>query len=260
MALDSVTRSRAERMMTQTLCVLALLVSTLNAGADTVHIVTGTYPPFAFEQDGQQKGLAVEIVREAFARMGDEVRIEFLPFARAIAIFKAGQADAIFPFSIDADRLTYTLYPKEHLIADTPTLFVKKGSGIGFSGNLKDLAEYSFGMQRSASSGSVFAEAVKSGVITKMEDSLDQEQNIKKLMLNRIQVIIGPRLVIRYEFQKLGLGKDIQELSPAVDKPLAAYLGFSKLRNRKDLLARFDKALHAMKVDKTYEKISLRYE
>ena len=244
-----------------TLVCVYLLSFGLMAGvmAAPLHIVTGNYPPFCFEEDGVQKGIAVDLVREAFLRMHEKVQIDFFPFSRSVAMFKGHEADAIFPFSRDSEREEYTLFPTEKLVEDIQTLFVRSDSSITFSGNLSDMAAYSFGRQRDARNGALFAEVVRSGVITKIDEALDQRQNVQKLIGGRVQVVIGPRLVVLYEAGAMGHLNDIRELHPAVDKALAAYLGFSKQVSEKDIVRRYDRAMQAMRRDGTYEKITKHY-
>src|SRR4051812_29535911 len=103
-----------------------------NAIAGPMTLVTAYYPPFAYEENGQQKGIAVDLLKEAFARMHQEMRIEFVPFPRAISMVKRGEADAIFPFSISAEREKFVRYPSEILVSDPATLFVRSDSIIVF--------------------------------------------------------------------------------------------------------------------------------
>ena len=48
---------------------VVLLLMPFNVSATTLKLVTLQYPPYEFEKDGEIKGIAVEIIREAFSRM-----------------------------------------------------------------------------------------------------------------------------------------------------------------------------------------------
>lgn len=239
---------------------LAWLCLAAEAGAAPFTVVTSNYPPYSFEENGAQKGIGVDVVKEAFARMQTEVRIEFFPFPRAIAMMQHGEADAIFPFSIRDDRIAYTLFPMEKLVEDTQTLFVRSDSAITFDGDLKKMGGYSFGRQRGAENGPLFAEAVRSGSITQIDEAVDQRQNILKLVGGRFQIVIGPRLVVLFYARETGSLGQIRELQPGVDKPLAAYLGFSKLKaGGAALVERFNATLRQMRQDGSYDRIVSRY-
>ncbi len=259
MRIPAVLFARAARTMVRTVAWLALAAVPWSAMAAPFSIVTSNYPPFCFEDKGVQKGIAVDVVKEAFTRMNMEVQIAFFPFPRAIAMLKEGQADAIFPFSFQEDRASYTLYPHEKLVEDSQTLFVREDSSIVFNGDLKALQHYTFGRQRDAGNGPVFTEALRNGTITKVDEAVDQRQNILKLVGGRFQIAIGPRLVVLFYAKESGSLAQIRELRPAVDKPLAAYLGFAKNKNLESILERFDQTLHKMRQDGTYDRIVGRY-
>lgn len=246
-------------LLLRSLAWLTLACAHWCAVAAPFSIVTSNYPPFCFEDKGEQKGIAVDVVKEAFARMGMEVRIEFFPFPRAIARLKDGQVDAIFPFSIKEDRASYTLYPKEKLVEDTQTLFVRADSTITFGGDLKKMAPYTFGRQRDADNGPVFTDAMRSGIINQLDEAVDQRQNILKLVNGRFHIAIGPRLVVMHYARESGNQSAVKELYPAVDKPLAAYLGFSKQKGLEATAEHFDQTLRKMRQDGTYDRIVNRY-
>ncbi len=230
-----------------------------SAHAAPLTIATSNYPPFCFEDNGEQKGVALDLVKEAFSRMKMEVQITFYPFPRAVAMMKANQVDAIFPFSVKEDRETYTVYPQEKLVEDTQTLFVRTDSSIAFDGDLKKLSSFAFGRQRDASNGPIFTDAVRAGLIAKIDDALDQKHNVLKLVRGRFDIAIGPRLVVWFYAKESGNFSNIKELLPAVDAPLAAYLGFSKQRNLKALVVRLDATLRKMRQDGSYQAIVNRY-
>ena len=228
-------------------------------GATPFTVVTSNYPPFSFIDGDVQKGIGVDVLKEAFARMKVELKIEFLPFPRAIQAFESGSADGIFPFAIKDERIAYTLYPKEYLVADTSALFVRADSPITFDGNLGQLGDYTFGLQRDAFNGSAFSEAVNAGVIRKIEKTLDQRQVVLMLVQSRFDIAIGPSLVVRYYARETGNAKNIKELRPALEKPLPAYLGFSKQKDLAALMLRFDQTIAKMRRDGTYQRIMTQY-
>lgn len=240
-------------------CVVVLFWLMGAARAAPFNIVTSNYPPFCYEEKGEQKGIAVEIVREAFARMKTEVSITFFPFPRAVNMLKSNQVDAIFPFAAKEDRASYTAFPSEKLVEDTQTLFVRVDSPIAFDGDLKKLRSYTFGRQRDASNGPLFTEAMHNGTIDHIDDAADQKQNILKLVHGRFDIAIGPRLVVLYYAKESGNISNIKELHPAVDKPLAAYLGFSKQRDLHAVMALFDETLKKMRQDGSTQAIVNRY-
>ena len=188
-----------------------------------------------------------------------DLKIEFVPFHRAVWLFQRGEADGIFPFAIKPERMAYTLYPKEHLVSDAQVLFVRADAHITFTGDLGQLGGYSFGKQRDAFNGRVFNDAVSKGTISKVAEVTDQRQVIRMLVASRFDIAVGPRLVMRYYAKEAGNMGDIKELQPALDKPLAAYLGLSKQRDHQALSDRLDQTLAQMHQDGSYQRIIDQY-
>ena len=49
------------------------------------------YPPYSFEDEGQPKGIYVDILRSAFAKMRDyDVTIKMIPWKRGLEYIKKG--------------------------------------------------------------------------------------------------------------------------------------------------------------------------
>ncbi len=89
-----------------------------DAHAADYSLVTGSdYPPYA-DRDLPDGGLAVHIVRLAFAAAGRSVALEVLPWQRGFAMTRAGKIDGTFPYVASAGRL-------ETMLASTPLFVVE---------------------------------------------------------------------------------------------------------------------------------------
>lgn len=135
-------------------------------------LVTSHYPPYCMEEQGQAKGVAVELVKEAFARMHQDINIVFVPFARAIEMLRGGQADGIFPFALRQERMNLYSYTTEKLLSDPGALFVRADSHITFDGDYGKLANYTIGMQRGTYQGDAFMQAIQTYQL-KIEEATD---------------------------------------------------------------------------------------
>ena len=232
-----------------------LLLGPTWSAAAPFKVLTSDYPPYSFVEGGVQKGMAIDVLKEVFARMNVPLSIEFVPFARAVKMFQRGEVDGIFPFSRRDDRLSYTLFPQEPLVADSHVLFVRADSNIRFTGNLSELAGYSFGRQREAFNGQVFTDAVEKGSIRNIQDVQDQRHVVLMLVASRFDIAVGPSKVVHYFAKETGNLEKIKELEPALGKPLPAFLGFSKSGEHTALSGRFDSTLLKMRRDGSYERI-----
>ncbi len=106
-----------------------------------IELVTLQYPPYEYEEDGEVKGIAVDIITEGFTRLGYEVDITLYPWTRALNMVKNGDADGIFTAYKTEERLTFADYSNEILIQQSVSLFVTKGSNIQFDGDLNNVKD-----------------------------------------------------------------------------------------------------------------------
>jgi polar amino acid transport system substrate-binding protein len=233
-------------------CLLALCGP---AAAQGLRLVTGNYPPYEYEEDGQPKGMVVEIVQEAFRRAGHAVSIEVMPWARALQEAQSGRADGIFAAVKTPERERQLAYTREPLVPLVVSLFVRKDSGIRYDGRLQPLAHYRFGVVNRFSNGPRFDGAMAAGVLPLVEAANGTESNIRKLMAGRIDVMVNNRYGAHYFLRRLGLDDQVAELQPPLDAS-PSYLAFSRARD--DLAAlreAFDRALAAMKADGSFQRI-----
>lgn len=237
----------------------ALLAFQGTRASEALQFVTISLPPFSFEEQGKARGIAVDLVNEAFARLHKPVNIRFLPLTRAQTELANGKADGVFPLAYKEERLSYMIYPKEKLVEDRISFFVRMDSPIRYDGDLDKLKDYRFGIERGAVYGPVFTAALQNKQITKTDEAANQAQNVGKLIGRRFDIAVGPRLVILYSADATGNGAAIRELKPSVDQGLVAFLGFSRQRTEAELIARYDKVMQEMHRDGTYERIVRQY-
>jgi polar amino acid transport system substrate-binding protein len=223
------------------------------AMAEPVVLVTAHYPPYSMEEDGQAKGVAVELVKEAFARMQQDIRIVFVPFARAINMVKAGQADAIFPFALRQDRKEFFYYTTEKLLVDPGALFVRADSAIVFDGDFAKLVPYTIGMPRGTYQGDAFMQAIQTYQL-KIDEATDQENNVRKLLARRFDIAVGPRLLVQDAARRVGESDKIKLLYSGISDG-DAYVAFSVHGKREALAEQLNQTLRKMRLDGSYRKI-----
>lgn len=246
------------RLVSRVVIALAsVLVFPPSTWADTYKLVTLEYPPYEYTEDGQMKGLAVEMIQEAFKLMNHEVTMEAFPWARAQRMFEKGDADGIFTYFKTPAREAHTLFGKEALITQPITLWVLKDSTIAFDGDLAKLKPYTFGVVNQTSYGEKFDAAAKQGLLR--TDSANAMENcIAMLMAGRFEIWISNRYGAIHELKRTGHLDAVKELTPPIQE-VPAYVGFSKKRNRAALRDEFDKAIITLKKNGTYDKLLKKY-
>lgn len=223
-----------------------------------LELVTLQYPPYEFLDDGEVQGVAVEIVQEVFKRMKVPIKITLYPWDQSLAMIQKGEADAIFTIFKTPEREAYADYSHEILIPQVVSLFVTKDSHIVFDGDLNKLSTFTFGVVRTVSYGSIFDDAVKNGVIRNIETSETGEENMKKLLQGRFDILVSNRYGALAIVKKMNNMDHIKELKPAIQS-VPSYIAFSKKRFLTSLRDQFDSILRNMKDDGTYENIITLY-
>jgi polar amino acid transport system substrate-binding protein len=244
---------RFQRFFARMALALWIVLGAQAVGATSLILVTANYPPFSYEEEHVPKGIAVDVVKEVFARMNVPISIQFVPFPRAISMIKNGEADAIFPFALSDIRKQFATYPDERLITDPGTLFVRSDSDIVFDGDYSSLAKYTIGMQRGTDHGLVFMQALKNYHVH-VDEAIDQEQNIQKLVAGRFDIAVGPKLVVMSAAQRIGLLPQIKILYSGVSVG-DAYVGFCRKKDYSHLIHRFNQTIRKMQQDGSYDRI-----
>ena len=230
------------------------LGSFLRAGE--YHLLALQYPPYAYQTsgNGEVQGVAVEVIREAFARMGHTLTIQIMPWPRVLQKVKDGEVDGFFTTYHVPDREAWADYSSEELAPQVTSIFVKKGAAILYKGDLAQLAGQSIGVVTKVSYGSRFDRAVQDKVLPHVMESVDGATNFRQLLAGRVSVVASNRMGGRFILNEMGRRDEVVELGPPLES-LPSYLAFSKLRNLKWLRVQFDKTLQKMKADGTWGRI-----
>ena len=230
-------------------------------GAGEYHLLALQYPPYAYQTvaNGEVQGVVAEVVRQAFARMGHTVTIQVLPWPRVLQNVKEGAFDGFFTTYRVPDREAWADYSSEELAPQVTSLFVKRGAGIAYQGDLAQLAGQTIGVVTKVSYGVRFDRAVRDKVLAHVMESVDGATNFRQLLAGRVSVVASNRLGARFLLHEMGRSEEITELNPPLES-LPSYIAFSKQRNLKALRNQFDKTLQKMKADGTWARIMRQAE
>jgi polar amino acid transport system substrate-binding protein len=242
-------------MKRRLLTLLMMLLGSFLRAEDYL-LLTLQYPPYEYQETekGEVKGLAVEVVRQAFARMGHTVTIKLLPWPRVLWMVENGHADGFFTTYHVPEREQWADYSTEELAPQVTSLFVKKGSRISYRGDLNQLAGEPIGVVMKVSYGEKFDRAVKDKVLTRVLESVDGETNFRQLFAGRLNVVASNRLGAQFILGQMGKIDEVEELAPPLEN-VPSYIAFSKAKNLKPLRDRFDQVLRQMKADGTWARI-----
>ena len=194
----TIPRSAAVVVAAALLMALCLLPTRVRA-ASAVRMIAFDYPPFFMEQDDVLTGIAVDVSREVFARLGLDMETRLYPLKRGLSHLEHGDYDGVAVLIKTDERSRYLVYSR-------PVLIVRgliwssaaRGRPVNFD-RLRDLADYTVGVTRGYSYGQEFDDLLE----TMDVDAANSDYlNYVKLMDGRIDIFPGNEIVARGLFRK----------------------------------------------------------
>ncbi len=219
-----------------------------------VYCVTEEWEPYMGSKL-KNKGFLAELVKEIFHRVGYQTKTEFFPWARAVYMVKKGNADILLGAYYTQERSEFLEYTQAVGVVET-VLFTRKGRQITYD-QLADLKDYRIGIVREAAHGKEFDEA---DYLRKQKD-VNIEENIKKLIEERIDIMVGPKdvtlFLIRNKYPQyvdqieiIGRPLNVNKIYIAFSKKVPAY------SKRVDA---FTKGLKMIKEDGAFDRIAQKH-
>ena len=162
---------------------------------DVVIIATYDWPPYV-ERNLPHGGYVMQVIQAALVSAGLDARVEFMPWARGIALLRDGKVAAVVPAYKTAEREREC-----DLSAPFPggplTLFALADKARHWD-NLHDLSGLRIGVVR----GYAHTEAFDGATFLNKEVANDETANLRKLLAGRIDAMVADRNVVRYRFQR----------------------------------------------------------
>ena len=221
-----------------------------SAAGNSVKLAATEYPPY-YGQQLPNQGVITEIIREAFSRVGYAVKIQFLPWKRALEATRRGEFDALYTAWYREERKRWFAFSDPLPIANQIGFFKRVDRNISYR-TIVDLRPFKIGIVRGYSNPLAFDRA---GLNT--EAVTEDRLNLKKLAAGRLDLVLIDK-VIGQHIIRTDLPESVQTLE-WLDPPLKIddqYLIFSKSvddysKKRTD----FNRGLHQIKVSGAVESI-----
>lgn len=237
---------------------LLLILGSAPVMSEALKLVTLQYPPYSYEQGNSVNGLSVAVVKEVFKRLDQPITIEVLPWGRAIYRIQKGLADGIFTIFKTQEREDFAIFSEEVVVSQIISLFVSKQSDIYYLGDLGNLLPHTFGSVRAVYYGKVFEDLVASGGIKNLELVNTGENNLRKLLGNRFDILVSNKYGALHILSEMNALDQVRELQPAL-QTLPSYMAFPRDRGLEHIRDQFDAQLRAMKADGTYASITEKF-
>ena len=228
--------------------------------ASTLH-----YPPYEYLENGEAKGIAVDLIREALRRVGeDKVSFQFYPWKRAVHLTQNGHSDMLFNAGKNKARQEWGFYTDSILIQQSYVLFKRADEDWGVSPDFSDSADKSIAVRRGYLYGSgSFRQALDSDKFSAVTLSDSTEQSVSQLLNGRVDLFVGDLLPVLYYLRQEGLEKEVDivlnngDFMEVLSWP--TYLLFSKQRSSNEFVQRVSNAMDDMKADGAFQAITERY-
>ncbi len=224
--------------MKRLIIMLTMLSITIGFAQETLKVVTFQIPVMV---ESKSEGVFIELVNATAEKAGIKVEIEVLPPPRAIGGFMSKSFDMLFP------ALDIQFHGKEKPLASKEIIYVKQDFAFTKKGNnvIKNISELE-GKSVGITAGYPYSEEILFNKNLKIQEAPSDDQNVKKLINNRIDVFIVE--------EKSGLGafakENTQEFEYASEFPISkqdVYFAFQKNTKGTKLEEKFSKALLELK-------------
>lgn len=251
--------------MKQIFLIIGILLFSFQAGATTLTLVTLESPPAEFTLNGKSTGRNVEIAQECLKRMGFSSIVKIIPWKRALIMVENGMADAIIDAAYNPKRAEFLYYPDQEIYMEEWYAFKRKDDLVTFDKGLTNVGNYTLGITRGFEYGGLIQEAINNRRFKQLQEVVNNEMNINKLIAKRFDVFVGVKLTILNLSKKMGYADDIQIVpmtktkKPYLLSSSKTYVAFSKQTMTKDISINFSTTLKEMIADGTIERIEKKY-
>nr|WP_275425517.1 transporter substrate-binding domain-containing protein [Saliniradius amylolyticus] len=197
------------------------------------------------------QGLMTHIVQVALKRMGINLKLLFIPWARAIQMVKNGEADGIVGIYPTKQRKQYLTF-SDPVFVEQNALYARTDDLVRFA-HIDDLKPYSIGVVRDAANGEPFDSATQLNKVLLTSN----QQSIDMLLLNRIDLLAGPERVIEYllSTQFPERQQELVRLTPIIGRKALSVAIRQQYPDAKAFMQQFNEHLAALKQDGSYDRI-----
>ena len=240
--------TRPKTCILQLSCLLTLSLS-LPVFAKSLTFATDQWCPFVCD-NAEAPGYVTEITKHIFQLEGYEISIFKIPFKRALIATENKDFEGVLLVSQN-DISSYALMRNKLPVASTGVAFFVKRSSTWKFTDKTSLERIHLGLVNGYSYGveldNIFRIKHKQNTISWAHGSHPIEQNLSKLMKNRIDAIFDSREVIEYTANRMGLS-DLIQYAGSDDLQDELFIGFSdKGKNAAELASIYDKGLSILR-------------
>lgn len=218
-------------------------------------MIEDPWPPYTVGKFGEApEGIAVEVNREIFRRIGVEPRLALYPWKRVLKMAEVGNADGIMLLMKTKERQAFLLYT-DKLFSNVDRVFANTDSRKVSIQSLKDLKHYRLGYVY----GFVYGDSVDNllfRLAPKTFSAYTPEDNLGELANKRVDFIIESRHVVKSILEKKpGWTGKVHEIDLDLES-YDYYMGISKKSKYAGRIREINKVISDMKKDGTMDRLA----
>ncbi|MFC1884246.1 substrate-binding periplasmic protein [Thermodesulfobacteriota bacterium] len=220
-------------------------------------------PPFTFEENGEIKGISIEIFKEIRKRMGFRSSIRALPFKRLLFYLKSGRLDGAIQIYYKKSREEFLIYSEVPGYWSAHHVFIRRGDDGRFpTQTLQDLFGKRVAKEKGFFVTEEFQKAVDQGKIT-LDEAQNTKLNLTKLVNGRMDCYVSNYHIALYNIGKFGFQNKIVPLTKPLAPKKGTFMAISKkaerIPNKAEFMAEFSRVLKEIHSDGTLESIQNKY-
>ncbi len=217
-------------------------------------MVEDPWPPYTIGKSGKAaEGIAAEVTREIFRRIGIEPRLELWPWKRVLKMAEVGKADGIMLLMKTEARQAFLIY-SDRLFSNVDRVFANTESQKIPIHSLEDLKYYRLGYVY----GFVYGDSVDNilfKLAPKTFSAYTSEDNLGELASKRVDFIIESSHVVKSILERHPDWEDkVHELDLKLES-YDYYMGISKKSKYAGHIREINRAISDMKQDGTMNRL-----
>ncbi len=224
------------------------------AFAAELQIWTVEEPPASFvDAQDELRGYAVDIVRAIQERLGNSEPILVAPEARVYELALKEPNLIIFAFSRTAER-EQSFHWISLIMRKSWVLYAVKGAGLRIRNMEEARGVDLIGVVR----GDVRSAWLKDQGFTNLDESSQHEQNVRKLLSGRVQLIFFESQGLAYACKKLGI--ETEHFAPVFTPKISeVYIAISKPGTSPETVRVWQEAAGRLKAEGVFQRIGERW-
>ncbi len=239
------------------LCVILWVLGLVPFANGRELLAVGTEFPglYVLDAKGVPSGLGIDVMRAIAKDLGDQVRFESYPWARAQKLVEEGRADVLIgPYRTAARELRFQ-FAEPGFYRDSVVFYARSDSPVTWDGTVASLK----GKRIAIIHGWIYGERFEA-----MRVQLDQhvtpsvELAFKLLMAGRADLVASNERDSRPRIDELGIDAQVRKLAPVIDTQVG-YFALPRGESHRQLRDDIGRVLKKMRADGRLKKLAKPY-